>query len=231
MPDVIVKAAVDVDLIHVEAGAFYRYFQMSYVQQGFGYGQPYAPGLPRISANAVGGEINTIIGLTKEFRVIGTSFFGNGTGRYLGGLGPDLVLKVDNSPNQLLYISPVFGFGAITGVECEVTPETQLAGYFGFDQFDANAQIDPTNPTPNRYDGFGWAGSNIVVGSANNNNRYIREISLDMIQTIWKSTGHGALQWGVQYSYVDREAFFVAAGAPADASLNMFYTDIKYILP
>jgi len=226
MPDIIAKASLDFDNNHFEAGAFFRAFQVAWIQPGYSFGPPYGAGIPVQSATGFGGEFSALLELEKGFRLVGTSFIGSGGGRYLDGLGPDVVMKVDNAPIPNLYISPVFGYGGITGFELQATPDTQFAGYFGFVQFEANAFQDYTSPLPTKpYIGFG--GPN----SPNSANRYIREFSVDFLQNIWKSEGHGALQWGAQFSYVDREPWFVPAGAPADASVNMLYTDIKYILP
>jgi hypothetical protein len=225
MPDVIAKMAYDFDNTHVEAGAYYRSFAVDVVPPGYTYGAPF-PGIPRMTADCVGGEFNVLLGLSKEFHLVATSFAGNGAGRYLGGLGPDLVMKVDNAPVPNLSISPVFAFGGTTGFEFQVTPDTFFAGYFGFDNFERNSFLDTTSPLVNKPTiGFGG------INSPNSANRYIRQFSVDLIQNIWKSQGHGALQWGAQYSFVDREPGFVATGAPMEAPMNMLYTDIKYILP
>jgi hypothetical protein len=39
------------------------------------------------------------------------------------------------------------------------------------------------------------------------------------------------LSTGLQYSYVWRRPWFVAAGAPTEADLSMFIFDVRYTLP
>jgi hypothetical protein len=62
------------------------------------------------------GAINLEFELFKGFRLIANSFYGEGGGRYIGGLGPDVVVK----PNGTL--SPVHSVSGVGGFEWQVTP-------------------------------------------------------------------------------------------------------------
>jgi hypothetical protein len=68
------------------------------------------------------------------------------------------------------------------------------------------------------------------VGSTGQN-RNIQEITGGFSQTIVKDGKYGALNFMGQYSYVSRNPWFIATGAPEDAHLSMVFLNLRYTLP
>ena len=68
-------------------------------------------------------------------------------------------------------------------------------------------------------------------GSANTNNKTIFEYTLANTYTFWKNPSYGALQLIGQLSYLEREPWYVAAGAPSKADATMVFLDLRYVLP
>ena len=218
LPDVIAKIVYDIDNLHLDLAGYWSNFECSV--------KPLSAGATYVqhTAAGAGGALSANLGLTNEVHILATSFMGTGGGRYLGGLGPDLVVRL-NDTAQDVNISPVNAYGGTAGLEAQITADTLLAGYFGFVGFDNNFFTDKLL-TP-QYGGFGYP------GSANTANKYIREFSFDWTQTFWKSPTSGALQFTAQYSFVARNPWYVAPApnTPSEASCNMIFTEVKYLLP
>jgi hypothetical protein len=75
------------------------------------------------------------------------------------------------------------------------------------------------------YVGYGYP------GSPNSQNKEIYEFTLANTYTFWKNPNYGALQLIGQISHIEREPWFVAAGAPSNANANMVWLDLRYVLP
>ncbi|MBV9679722.1 MAG: hypothetical protein JO185_25525, partial [Acidobacteriaceae bacterium] len=48
---------------------------------------------------------------------------------------------------------------------------------------------------------------------------------------LWKSANYGALALINQYSYLTRNPWSVATGAPKATHSNLYYIDLRYTLP
>ena len=57
------------------------------------------------------------------------------------------------------------------------------------------------------------------------------EGTIGFTQIFFRDPKIGGLQLMVQYSYVKRTPFSVAAGAPSFAKANMVFINIRYVLP
>lgn len=165
--------------------------------------------------------------LFKNFRLIANSFYGEGGSRYIGGLGPDLVVMPDGS------LSAVHSGSGVAGFEWQLTPRFLFDGYYSGAYFQRN---------------FGWLASNVVPaprcdgisgftcvgfgypGSANTNNRAIQEGTFGFTHTLWGSPEYGKLQIITQSSYVVRSPWSVASGSPKNAHAFLEYVDLRYVL-
>lgn len=204
-PDVIAKLAWDhpgKHPMHVEAAGLWRAFRTV------------RPDNTHSQIQGVGGSVNAFLGLTKNFRLIATTFYSSGGGRYIFGLGPDFIVRPDGS------LSPVHSMSGIGGFEYQATPTTLLYGYYGAAYFRRNYSIDPTG----HYVGFGFP------GSPNTMNRSVHEPTFGYVRTFWKNPNYGALLVNVQYSYVTRVPWAPAPGIP-NAHSHMVFTDLRYVLP
>ncbi len=210
-PDIIAKIAYDPTLggkhMHVEAAGLLSSFKL------------YNPSAKTTStATGGGGAVNLNLELFKNFHGILTSFYSDGGGRYIFGLGPDLIVKPDGTP------SLVHAGSGIVGFEWQATKQTMYYAYYGGAYFQRNTAVDPASGS---YLGFGFR------GSSSSANRAIQEATFGIIQTFWKNPRYGALQLITQYSYLTRSPWSVSptSGNPKNAHLSMAYADVRYVLP
>jgi hypothetical protein len=73
--------------------------------------------------------------------------------------------------------------------------------------------------------GYGFTGSN------NGQNRAIQEITFGLNQTLMRDSKWGAVNLMFQYSYLQRNPWFVAIGQPSDANSHMGFVNLRYTLP
>lgn len=220
-PDIIAKTAFDWrlggKLFHVDADGVVRTFRA--------FNNLETPQ----STNKVtegGGGVNANLELLKNFHLIGNSFYGDGVGRYIGGLGPDVVVRPDGD------LSPVRAASGVGGLEWQTTPNFLIDGYYSGAYFWRNYSLTTAAlgaacgvPATSYCVGFGFP------GSANTNNRDYQEASLGFIPTIWSSRNYGKLELISQFSYVVRTPWYVASGSPKNAHVFISYIDLRYILP
>jgi hypothetical protein len=201
-PDVIAKVAFDGErggrTIHLEAAGLLRSFRLFNPATG-----------ARYTATGGGGSLNALVELARNFRLVATTFYSDGGGRYIFGLGPDLVVRPDGRPSLVHSASGIGGF------EYQTTPRTMYYGYYGGAYFQRNF----SGPA-----GFGFA------GSPSSANRALQEATFGLIQTFWKEQRYGALQLITQYSYVLRNPWSAEASARS-AHTNMVYLDLRYVIP
>jgi hypothetical protein len=212
-PDLIFKGAYDGHagdkLMHVEAGALVRSFKGVYATTT----TPVA--YKTSTTTAVSGEVNVNLQVATNFRIIANTFFGEGGGRYVFGLAPDVIIRPDGS------ISPIHTYSTVDGFEVNATRNTLISAYYGGVYVARQSAID----TNGRAIGYGFA------GSSNNDNRTIQEFTFGLTQTFWKSQHYGAISLINQYSYLTRNPWAVASGAPKAAHTNMYWVDLRYTLP
>ncbi len=228
-PDVIVKTAFDWKLggkaMHVEAAGLGRSFKV--------YNGLVTPGTTD-TIHSGAGSVNVNLELIKNLHVIGNSFYGCGGGRYIFGLGPDVIVTGDG------HLSCVHSGSGIGGFEWQTTPKFMVYGYYGsayyqrnFDFISAGSGSTP-NGVPciaaNPPAGFNCVGFGFP-GSSNSANRAIQEGTIGFIPTLWTSPKYGKLQLITQYSYVTRAPWFIVAPSPKNAHTNLVYVDLRYALP
>jgi hypothetical protein len=219
-PDVIPKIAYDTDMsgkhFHAEVAGLLTGIRVTNLVAG-----------TFVKHTKEGGGLEGAVNLevVKNFRVVANGFWSDGGGRYIFGLGPDVV-ALPASGGTDIALSLVRSYSGIFGFETQVTPHTQFYGYYGGAYFQRNFALDVTSTAVTKpFIGFG--GPN----SASNNNRAIQEGTLGWIQTFWRNPQYGALQLITQASYVTRAPWFVALGAPKNAHLAMGWVDVRYVLP
>jgi hypothetical protein len=223
-PDLVAKAAWDglsgLGTIHLEAVGLARTFRATDAPGG-------GTKFEHHTANGSGYGGAATISLGERCRVVGSGLRGDGIGRYLGGLGPDVVVRPTGAnPSFDLEIATVKAVSYLLGLEAELTEDDHVAAYFGRTDFDRNAFPDITVPgNPKPIIGFGGA------GSPNSANRTLRELSVNASHAFWSSPEHGSFQLAGQYSRVTRMPFVVAPGAPYKALAEMFHVSVRYTLP
>jgi hypothetical protein len=222
-PDVIVKTAFDWKLggraFHLEAAGLIRSFKVF---------NNLVTSNDTNTLTAGSGAVNLNFELFKNFELIANSFYGEGGGRYIGGLGPDAVVK----PNGT--ISPVHSGSGVAGFEWQIMPRLLIDSYYSGAYFAQNfgllASTAKPAPSCDGISGFTCVGFGFP-GSANTNNRDIQEGTFGFTQTLWGSPKYGKLQFITQSSYVVRSPWSVTSGNPKNAHAFLEYVDLRYLLP
>jgi hypothetical protein len=219
-PDIVVKVAYDRGLMgrpfHVEVGGVIRSFKVF---------NPFANNTDTITGG--GGSVNLNLRLIRNLTLIANSFYGDGGGRYIEGLGPDAIVK----PNGTL--SAVHSGAGLGGLEWQPNRRYMFDAYYGAAYFQRNFGFFPTpGSTCNGLPGFLCVGFGFP-GSPNTTNRVIQEATVDVIPTLWSSEEYGRFQVIAQYSYLKRSPWstLTTPPTPKNAHLSMVYAGIRYILP
>lgn len=162
-----------------------------------------------------GGSVNAVIEPVRNFRIVATTFFSSGGGRYIANTNlPDFVVNADAS------LSLVKSRSYIVGPEIQAGGKTLLYGYYSMSQADANVAVDTTGKAI----GFGIPASTAA-------NHKLNEATVGIIQTFFRDPKIGGMQLMVQYSNVERTPFSVPAGTSSSAKVNMVYVNVRYLLP
>jgi hypothetical protein len=222
-PDVVVKTAFDwkrgPKLFHVEVAGLSRSFKV--------YENLNTPSSTNTIAGG-GGAVNLNFDLLDGFHVIANSFYGDGVGRYIGGLGPDVIVKPDGS------LSGVHAGSGVAGFEWQMKPNFLVDAYYSGAYFQRNYGLLASTTTPaaecNGVSGFTCVGFGFP-GSANTNNRAYQEGTIGFVPTLWSNPNYGKLQLINQYSYVERSPWSVPSGAPKNAHVVVAYIALRYIIP
>ncbi len=222
-PDIVVKSAWD-----AKAGGRNLHFEVAGLLRDFRVFNSLATPHATDTLTGGGGSVNVNLEVAKNFRLIGNSFYSYGGGRYIFGLGPDVIVR----PNGTL--SGVHSGSGIGGFEWQAYPHYMFYGYYGGAYFQRNFGLLAASATPspscNGVSGFTCVGFG-YPGSSNSANRAIQEGTFGIIPTLWSDPNHGKLQMITQYSYLTRAPWSVAGGAPKNAHTNLIYIDIRYVLP
>jgi hypothetical protein len=214
-PDIIGKIAYDTKAVgdlawHFELAGLLRSYKIN----------TYTPTV-NSSSSAEGEGVSAAVSLEliKGLTFIGTGFYSYGGGRYINGLGPDFVVTPPNASGAY-GIGLVRADSGILGLEYAVVPNDTISVYWSEAAF--GNRYDKVGSS---YVGYGYP------GSANSNNKFIEEVTLDDTYTFWKNPAYGALQLIGQISRVQRDPWYVAAGQPSSAGATMVFLDLRYVLP
>jgi hypothetical protein len=206
-PDVIVKLAFDPSSkFHVEIGGVERQFKVWNPTSTAAF-----------SKTGGGGFVNLNFELFKSFRLLTNNFWSDGGGRYIFGQAPDLIVRNDGS------LSPIKAGSTVSGIEF-THKNTFLYAYYGGLYVQRNATFDTNGTTPI---GYGASGAATTA----NQNRSIQEETIGFNQTLWRDAKYGALNFMGQYSYLQRNPWFIPAGSDREGHLNMVFLNLRYTLP
>ncbi|HEX3086295.1 MAG TPA: hypothetical protein VHP99_17305 [Pyrinomonadaceae bacterium] len=207
-PDVIAKLAFDPKVGHRDL-----HFEVAGLLSSFRFFNPQT----KTKHGATGGGV--LVGINyeaaKNFRLIANGFYSNGGGRWIFGLGPDVIINSDGRP------SLVHSASTVTGFEYQANPNNLFDAYYGGAYIYRSSAVD-LNGQPI---GYGYSGSPL------NHNRSLQELTFGYTRTFWRDPNYGALQFISQYSYLTRNPWSVPVGQPSHANLNFVYLSIRYILP
>jgi hypothetical protein len=169
-----------------------------------------------------GASVNGNFEVFHNFHLIADSFWSDGGGRYIGGLGPAFVVAQVGTVNSPFTVQTVHSGAGLGGFEWQATKSTLFSAVYGGSYFGRRYSIDPSTKT---LVGYGY------TGSANSNNRLIQEGTFSSVSTLWKNQSYGAVQVLTQTSYVVRTPWYVAVSSPKNAHVFMEWLDLRYVLP
>jgi hypothetical protein len=209
-PDIVAKVAFDAD-----PHGLHQHIEVAGLERSFRYFNS-LPGVGKtFSASGGGGSVNGNFEVFKNFHLIANTFFSDGGGRYIYGMGPDLIVRPNGN------ISLVHAYSTVDGFETNLSKNLLLYSYYGGSYFGKNSSVDSTG----KLVGYGYD------GSSSSSNRSIQEFTIGLTPTLFKSPQYGALQLITQYSYVWRNPWSVPGGGPKNAKTNMAYVDLRYTIP
>ena len=214
-PDIVTKVAYDPTVsgrhMHAELGGIVRSFKAF---------NPANNSSSTITGGGVIADVN--IELTKNFRLVANGFYSYGGGRYMLGLGPDVIVKSDGR------LSGVHAGTGVAGFEYQATPQILLFGYYGGAYFQRNTGYTLDTAGKQVWVGFGAPASATIELNAN---RAVQEPTFGITRTFWKNPKYGSFLWVNQYSYVTRAPWIVPPGTGKNAHLGVVYSDLRYVLP
>jgi len=207
-PDVIAKLAFDPKTGHRDL-----HFEIGGVLSGFRFFNDE----DQTKHHATGGGILAGVNyeVFRNFRLIANGFYSNGGGRWIFGLGPDVIINADGKPSLVHSASTVSGF------EYQASAKDLFNAYYGGAYIYRSAAVDLNG----QLIGYGY------TGSPSNHNRSLQQLTLGITHTFWRDPNYGALQIISQYSYLVRHPWYVAPAQPGAARLNFLYLSIRYVLP
>ena len=205
-PDIVGKIAFDPSSkFHLEIVGIERTFKIA---------NPAAPFATQSKA-AGAGSVNLGLQVAPGLRLLTNNYWSDGGGRYIFGLAPDLIVRANGS------ISPVHSGSTLSGFEYTKKNSAFYVMYGGvYIQRDTAFDANGTTRI-----GYGF------TNSSNGQNRTIQEATFGLNQTLMRDTKWGAVNLMFQYSYLQRNPWFVAIGQPTDAHLQMGFVNLRYTLP
>jgi hypothetical protein len=162
------------------------------------------------------------IEMVKGLHFIVTGFWSDGGGRYIGGLGPGFVVAQPAGTTSPFAIQLVHSGSAIAGTEWHANRNNVIALTYSGAYF---ARMFSTDPSTGSLVGYGFA------GSANSNNRLLKQGTLATQTILWTRPGYGSVQVITQSSYIQRAPWYLAPGTPKDAHAFVGYANLRYVLP
>jgi hypothetical protein len=108
----------------------------------------------------------------------------------------------------------------VTGFEW-TAGKTLIYSYYGGVYIGQNMALDANGTTKIGYGAIANDGQN----------RAIQEFTVGTNTTLMRDSGWGAINLITQYSYLQRNPWLAAVGAPRDAHLDMGFIDLRYTLP
>jgi hypothetical protein len=218
IPDLIGKVAYDTKFatvpFHADLAGLYRDFKINTFLPATGTNTD-------AQASGYAASFNMNVGILPHLQLIENAYIGNGAGREIStGVAPDFIVTAPDG-SGVNHIQTVRSYAGILGFEWDISPNTKLYGYYGQTHIDREFSRMPNGS----FVGYGFP------GSSNTNNKLIQEYTLGVTQLLWKSERYGDLKLLLQYSYLERDPWSVAAGAPSSAHMHMGYFDVRYDLP
>ncbi len=250
-PDVIVKGAYDLPHAHFEAGGLARFFRDRYYPNQT---------LTTASAAGAHNDTKVGGGFFANARVSPSHYAdlgvhilgGTGVGRYGTATLPDITVHPDGT------LAPIKGYQGLVSVELHPTKKLDLDLYTGAEYAQRTVYLSTLGASAGKLIGYapitinnsscsteglpstpgsglgsiGVAGAPPYspAGSCGAATRALVEGTAEFVYRFYDSAKYGRLQYAMQYSYLNREAWTGIGGAPKGTN-NMVFTSMRYYIP
>ena len=249
-PDVVVKAAFDLPMLHAEVGGLARFLRDYYFPVTGVTGSASSPVYSYASTyvshtSPAGGAFGSIRVSAGKFADIGVSAMaGTGVGRYGSSQLADATLR----PNETL--EPIRDYHGLFTLETHPTPKLDVYAYYGGEYAQRTVYVNSVGtifgygtqnlnnagcynlPSPGGNSGTGGTISASTCGSPT---RYIQEGLLGFTYRFVNSPKYGRLQYAVNYQNIQRNLWsgLGSASTPTGprALDNMIFTSMRYYIP
>ena len=258
-PDVIVKAAYDLPLLHFEVGGIARFLRDQYFPVTWG-GTPAAPTFAyntnyvkhTSTAGGVMGAIRGYIGTPGTFPAVEVgvqAMAGTGVGRYGSSQLADATLRPDES------LEPVKNYHGLFSLEWHATPKFDVQAHYGGEYAQRTVYTTPVGSlvgygTPNTNDagcynlpaapsttsiGNGGSTGSLSATTCGSPTKYIQEGFIGLTYRPVSSAKYGKLQYAVNYQIVNRQLWsgLGSASTPTSprAQDSMVLVQMRYYIP
>jgi hypothetical protein len=258
-PDVIVKAAYDLPMLHVEIGGIARFLRDQYFPvtwagtasaPTFTYGTTYVT--HTAPAGGVFGSVRGYIGAPGTYPAVEvaiTAMAGTGVGRYGSAQLADATLKPDET------LEPVKNYHGLASIESHLSPKFDLFLYYGGEYAQRTAYKTPVGglvgygpanlsnagcynlpaaPTTSTIGNTGSTGS-LSATTCGSPTKYIQEPMIGFQYRPISSPRFGRLQYSFTYSLLQRQLWAGVGSATTPVSPraqdSMFHVQMRYYIP
>jgi hypothetical protein len=204
MPDFVTRVAFNPSpSVHLDFGGVLRVFRHTVA--------PYQED----SKEAGGGfSLNARVNPFAATRLLAQLATGDGLGRYVGGMAPDVAFRADGS------IAAIRSTSWVLGLEQRVLPRVSAGGYY------SGLDVDDVYFADGE-DGFVGYG---FPGSSNAANRRVAEITATASYLAVRTENRGSVQVNFQTSWLRRQPWSAGTG-PDSAKAWLFFAQARYNLP
>jgi hypothetical protein len=247
-PDVVVKGTYDAKYGHFEIGGLARWFRDRYYPNET-LTTPSAAGGANNTKAGGGGFVNVRVPITHfvDFGIHGLG--GTGVGRYGTAQLPDVTVHPDGT------LEPIKAYQGLLSIETHPMPKLDVFGYAGAEYAQRTVYLSTLGSSAGKLIGYApitavntgcsietlpTSTGNGFAGAAPYNpgvpancagvTRAVIEGTFGFTYRLYTSPKYGRLQYQGVYSYLTREAWAGAGGAPK-ATNNMVYTSMRYYIP
>jgi hypothetical protein len=207
MPDILAKLAIDpTSRFHAEVAGVLIADKIAYPE----------PGTTFPSSTKIGGgvSVNLNFEIFKNFRLVTNNYWSDGGGRYIFGQAPDFIIRSNGTP------SLVHSGSSVSGFETSFR-NTSFYAYYGGVYIAQDLAYDVNGTTKIGYGKI----------SSDGQNRAIQEITFGSNTTLMRDPKWGAVNLMFQFSYLQRNPWEFAIGAPTNAHAEMGFFNLRYTLP
>lgn len=258
-PDVILKAALDLPMLHFEFGGIARFLRDQYFPVTWGgtataptftYGTQYSK-----STSAAGGAFGSIRGYIGKpgtypaVEVAVQAMGGTGVGRYGSTQLADATLKPDET------LEPIKNYHGLFSLESHLSPKFDVFAYYGGEYAQRTVYHTPVGglvgyappnlsnagcynlPAAPATSSIGNGGSTGSLGAINCNEptKYIEEGMIGFQFRPISSAKYGKLQYSATYSIIQRQLWAGIGSATTPVSPraqdSMFHVQMRYYIP